>query len=482
MKLNKYKGHILAAVLGLSIVAGPGCKKIKEFGDINQNPGQTTQPITSALLTNVLAGIGGTAANTRGGLYAQQFSETQYTETSLYAEPKVDFDGTYAGPLMDLQKIINFNTDPETAPVAAAYGSNKNQIATARILKAYYFWVMTDQYGDIPYSEALKGEGNTAFDTQQSIYNDLFKELKEAAGQFDGGVPFRGDIMYGGDVSKWKKFANSLRLVMALRLSKVDAAKGTSEANDAINSGVFTSNADNAVINYPGGAYQNPWYALYNGRKDFAMSDVIDNFLSATSDPRASVFGSSDMGFPYGLTRAQAVAFDGASGDKWARILDEDYRADNSPVTILSYAVVLLARAEARQRGWVTTGPTAQALYEAAIAASWGEWGISYTPAQLAAYYANSNVAFTAGNEIQRIAVQRWLALYPNGLQAWFEWRRTGFPVLTPSPNATNSSKQIPRRYVYGARQYSVNKANTEAAASRIGGDSQDTRVWWDKP
>jgi hypothetical protein len=480
MKLRKYKIGMMAAILGLSIIAGPGCKKIDEFGDTNLNPGLTSEPITSALLTNVLAGIGGTTANTRGGLYAQMFSETQYTETSLYAEPKVDFDGTYSGPLMDLQKMINFNTDPETAAKAAANGSNANQIAVARILKAYYFWILTDQWGDIPYSEALKGVSGNKFDTQQSIYNDLFKELKEAVAQFDGGVPAKGDILYNGDVAKWKKFANSLRLIMALRLSKVDVAKGTSEANDAINSGVFTSNADNATIVYPGGAYQNPWFALYNGRKDFAMSNVIDNFLTNTSDPRLAVFGSSDIGFPYGLTRDQAVAFDNSSGGNWARILRDDLRNDNDPVTLLSYSVVLFARAEVRQRGWVTTGPTAQQLYEQGIEANWQEWGLS--TAGLATYLANANVAFTAGTEIQKIATQRWLALYPNGLQAWFEWRRTGFPVLTPSPNATNTSKQIPRRYVYGNTTYNTNKSNTEEAAARIGGDTQDSRVWWDKP
>jgi hypothetical protein len=482
MKLIKYKSRILAAILGMSIIAGPGCKKVDDFGDINNNPGQTVEPITAALLTNVLSNIGGTAANTRGGLYAQQFAETQYTETSLYAEPKVDFDATYIGPLMDLQKIINYNQDPETAQKAAISGSSANQIATARILKAYYFWVLTDQYGDIPYSTALKGEGGNTYDTQQSIYTDLFKELKEAAAQFDGGAPVKGDLMYGGDVSKWKKFANSLRLLMALRISKVDAAKGTAEANDAVTSGVFTSNADNAVIRYPGSPYNNPWFTLYDGRKDFAMSNIMDNFLSATSDPRAPKYGSSDIGFPYGLTRDQAVAFDNSSGGNWARILSSEFRQQNSPLTLVSYSVVLLAQAEARQRGWITSGPTAQALYEAGIKASWDEWGVTYTPAQLAAFLLNSNVAFTAGTELQRIATQRWVALYPNGLQAWFEWRRTGFPVLTPTPNATNTSKQIPRRYVYGQGQYSVNKANVEAAAARMGGDTQDSRVWWDKP
>jgi hypothetical protein len=490
MKLMKYKTRILAAIVGLSIIAGPGCKKIDEFGDINQDPSRTTEPITSALLTSVLglsgtayASVGQMAAGTRGGLYAQMFSETQYTETSLYAEPKIDFDGIYSGPLMDLQNIIDYNSDPETAAKAAANGSNKNQIATARILKAYYYWILTDQYGDIPYSEALKGEGNTKFDTQQSIYMDLFKELKEAAAQFDGGRPFAGDIMFGGDASKWKKFANSMRLQMALRLSKVDATTGAAQAADAVASGVMTSNADNAVILYPGGTYNSPWWALYDGRKDFAMSNVIDNFLTNTGDPRLSVFGSSDVGFPYGLTRDLAVAFDGSSGGNWARITAAQFWDQTDDyVMVMNYASVLLAQAEARQRGWITSGPTVAQLYAAAIEASWQEWGISYTPAQLSAYLANANVALTAGTELQKIATQKWLALYPNGSQAWFEWRRTGFPVLTPTPYATNTSKQIPRRYVYGIRQYSLNKANTEEAAARIGGDVQDTRTWWDKP
>ena len=494
MKLIRYKAGMIAAVVGLSILAGPGCKKIDEFGDINQDPGRSTEPITSALLTNALGltntaypSIGQVATNTRGGLYAQLFSETQYTETSLYAEPKVDFDATYTGPLMDMQTIINYNSDPATAVKAAAQGSNKNQIAVARILKAYFFWVLTDQYGDIPYSEALKNKGNVKFDTQQSIYMDLFKELKEAANQFDGGAPMGGDILYEGNIARWKKFANSIRLIMALRISKVDATTGAAQAADAVASGVFTSVADGAIMLYDGGNYNSPWFNLYDGRKDFAMSNIVDNFLTATADPRLSVFGSSDIGFPYGLPRAQAEAFNTSSGGNWARIMTDDARdQDNGNIPdvarILTYSQVLLAQAEARQRGWLTSGPTVAQLYAAGIEANWIEWGISYTPGQLAAYLGNSNVALTAGTELQKIGTQRWLANYPDGLQAWFEWRRTGFPVLTPTPYATNTGGQIPRRYVFGTRTYALNKANTDEAVSRMGGDNQNVRVWWDKP
>src|SRR5690606_39754774 len=122
----------------------------------------------------------GNAYTTNGALYAQYMSETQYTEASRYAVPTINWTGTYTGPLLDLQNTIDYNSNAETAAAAAVNGSNANQIATARILKAYIYWVLTDSYGDIPYFEALKGDGALAYDNQSEIYPDLIKELKEA--------------------------------------------------------------------------------------------------------------------------------------------------------------------------------------------------------------------------------------------------------------------------------------------------------------
>src|SRR5688572_17528592 len=180
----------------VSVLAG-GCEKIKDFGDTNVNPNGTATPSTAALLTNVQAGLGG--AQTNGGLYAQQFSETQYTDVSLYAVPKLNFDGIYAGALMDLQNIININTADDTKGNAAKFGSNVNQIAIARILKAYIFWTITDRWGDIPYFNALKGEENLmpAYDKQELIYKDLVKELTEAKNQLDPNTAgVTGDVIY----------------------------------------------------------------------------------------------------------------------------------------------------------------------------------------------------------------------------------------------------------------------------------------------
>src|SRR5687768_541839 len=228
-----YRKIIFGASIAISMLVVQSCTKFEDFGNTNNNPNATTEPITSALLTNALAGIGntvwGNGITISGGLYAQYFSETQYTEASRYSKPVFNADGFYAGAMYDLQNIINYNSDPATAPKAAVNGSNANQIAVARILKAYYFWILTDTYGDIPYFGALKGEGNLVYDEQSEIYPDLFKELKAAADQFDGGAGPAGDILYGGNITKWKKFANSMRVLMALRISKVNATLGKAE-------------------------------------------------------------------------------------------------------------------------------------------------------------------------------------------------------------------------------------------------------------
>lgn len=477
MKLNKY-----VWMLGLTgLISLGGCDKIKDFGDTNRNPAATTEPILSALLTNAEASIGGYAAQTRGGLYAQLFSETQYTDASLYSLPQLDFGGEYSGVLYDLQNIININ-------------SSNNMTQVARILKSYIFWTITDRWGDVPYSEALKG-GRTApkYDTQETIYKGIIAELTSAVGSFDNTSVIQGDVINNGNVAKWKKVANSIRMLASLRLSKrypgpTDYAATQFKAALADAAGHIATNADNWVINWPGGAaFRNPWYNTYDGRKDFAESKTMTDMLASMSDARAQVFGGanetpgnatpSTLGFPYGVKRATAEAFS-AANPTWARILRGDYREQNDPQVVISAASVLLARAEAADRGWTTENTSD--LYKAGITASFEQWGL---PAPPATYFTGTNVALgAAGTNLKQIATQQWIAYYPDGLQAWSNWRRTGFPVLTPAPDAVNATKQIPRRYTYSPNQYSSNGTNLQEAVSRLpGGDTQDARVWWDQ-
>lgn len=489
MKIKKY-----AWMLGLSgMMAMGSCDKIKDFGNTNVAPGDITKPVLSALLTNVESGLGGYASATRGGLYAQLFSETQYTDVSLYSLPQLDFGTEYTGNLFDLQTII---TD----------GTNNNMVQVARILKSYIFWTITDRWGDVPYSEALKGNRTPPkFDTQEAIYKGIIAELTSAASSFNNTSAIQGDIINGGSVDKWKKLANSLRMLMSLRLSKVypgasDYAATQFKAALADAGGSISTNADNFTIVYPGGAaFRNPWYNTYDGRKDFAESKTMTDILASLGDGRAQVYGGaseikkeedatgtlwnapSTTGFPYGLKKSSAETF-AAANTKWARILRGDYREQADPLVIVSAASVLLARAEAADRGWTTENMNT--MYQAGITASFAQWGLA---APAASYFTNANVALSAaagtGANLKPIAIQEWIAYYPDGLQAWSNWRRTGYPVLTPAPDAVNTTKQIPRRYTYSSSVYSTNGNNVKEAVSRLqGGDTQDARVWWDKP
>lgn len=476
----------IALAIGVSAIGFTGCQKgFSDFGDLNNNPNATTVPITSALLTNVLANVGsnvwGTAINTTAGLYCQYMSETQYTDISRYATPTLNWDGYYAGPMYDLQNIINTNTNPDTKDKAAQYGSNANQIAIARILKAYYFMVLTDAYGDLPYSQALKGVGTIPYDKQENIYPSLINELKEAVAQFDNGPTVQGDVMFNGNTTKWKKLANSLRAIMALRMSKVYPNAGQTAATEfaaAIAAGVIDNNADNANIPYPGGNYRNPIYDYYviTQRFDYAVSKTMTDQLTALNDPRINYFGNTTKGFPYGLTRNDALSWQTANPD-FAFLLAFTATPQTLPMSLVTAGQVYLARAEAARRGW--TSENAANMYTLGITAEMNRWGIT-NAAAIASYLAQPSVALDgSANDFRKIAEQRWLAHYPDGNQGWAEWRRTGFPVLSPAPGQSNP---IPRRIPYGPNEPQLNAANYNAAAALYNNNSQNARVWWDRP
>lgn len=487
--MNRFLKLSSVSLAAVMVMAGSGCKKIKDFGDTNTNPNVTPIPVTAALLTESIAELGGRqgglaiSAYTRPGYYAQYFSETQYPEASLYGVPQLEFAQNYSGFLMDLQNIINQNEDPATQAAVSVSGSNGNQIGVAKILKAYALWTITDRWGDVPYSEALSGNPTPKYDNQEDIYKGILADLTAAVASFDGGAPMKGDIIYGGTVTapaNWKKFANSLRMLISLRMSKRYPSAGGFAAtqfaaalNDA--NGSIDENAENAKINFPGGAYQNPWYVSYvvNSRIDDAISSTMTGTLSSLSDPRINKYGSTTTGFPYGLDRTHAVAV--PTG--WGLVLSGTSISDAEDVMLVNAATVLFARAEAAELGW--TSENAANLYNQGVTASLEQWGYA---ANAAAYLAQGSVAYGAADHLKKIGTQRWIAMYPDGMQAWAEWRRTGYPTLTPAQYASNSSGQIPRRFVYGTGEYSTNNAKvTEAAARLTGGDKQDSKMWWDQ-
>lgn len=492
---NNFK--IFLSITAVSAVMSSSCGKISDFGDLNANPNAVTSPVTSALLTNAQASLGGFAANLRSVTYCQYVSETQYTDVSLYALPQLESGGTYSGPLMDLEVIIKSSSNP-------------NEVAVAKILKSYVIWQTTDRWGDVPYSEALKGQVNLTpkYDRQEDIYKTMFKDLAESVLALNAnGAPIAGDIIYAGSIEKWKKVGNTIRMMAALRLSKKYPNVGQLaqvEFNAAATNaaGIIASNADNFTLSYPGAAFQNPWYATYFTRDDYAVSKTVTDCLAGLGDSRINAFATNATGFPYGLTRDLAISFTNGVNNNHGRVLASSKRAENSPVVIIGASQALLAWAEGLERGWATNG-TAKAAYDAGVAASFAEWGVTMPGTYLTTGPAN----FTSGGGVtaigqnaapwdaipaaqnaltntplKRIQLQRWLAAYPNGNEGWAEWRRTGIPDLRPTRFATNAGAQIPRRYVYGVNEYSTNPTQLATAISNLpGGDKQDSKVWWDQ-
>lgn len=500
--------NLFSILIFTSALLFSGCKKVFEnFGDLNSDPNGTNSPVLSALLTNALTGLNNNTSNaifdqggfrTINGMYAQYFTETQYTEFARYSKTTINYDDVYAGPLNDLQTIIN-RINEDNNVVRDVNGANSlntgldsayrsSLLGIAEILRAYYFWQLTDTWGDIPYSEALKGKGNVRYDSQDSIYYDLIMQLKSSVQKLNNNPKIDGDILFNGDNLKWKKLANSMQLLMALRMSKADPIKGKRIFMEALQneSGVIDDidGKDNAVIASPGGTYQNTFYNYYEvvQRKDYALTKTVTDILKSTGDSRIKVFGSSEVGFPYGLLRTDAVVF-ANDNLQWARILAPDFRLEKSPIVILAADQIKLARAEAALLGWTTED--ANKLYQEAIEANWKRWGV-YIAVDFNNFINQPIIKLTIGiNSTQelldKIALQRWLAFYPDGTQGFAEWRRTGIPLLEPAPGMS----KIPRRLVYGPNDAQLNTTNYLKVASKYkdasGIDSQFGRVWWDK-
>ncbi len=465
-----------------------------DFGTININPNQPSEANTAALLTGAQISLPGdeigqatVLTSAYPNLYVQFLSDKQYTENSRYSTVGFNYGAIYTGPLDNLQTIIDINTNPETAQNAEQYGSNENQIAAATILSSYLFLHLTDRFGDIPFTEALKGSElfRPSFTPQQVIYDSLFIRLKRASDMIDESSAIQGDVMFGGDMHMWQIFANTMRLVMALRISEVDPTRGQTEFNAALADGVISSNDENIQYSYLEDDNQdNPWQDAFETRLDFAISQPLADTLNALNDPRITMYANpaaatgTYVGMPYGVPESEAGAIANAS----ISFLGDAVRQQTSPTYIYTRAQVLFSMAEAAHRGWIPGGDAlAQAYYNDAIKASWEQWGV-FNQGQYNAYIAQPRVAYTAGTAMQKIALQKWISLFLNGYEAWAEWRRLDAPVLQPAPASLNPGGGIPVRQAYPSFEATLNTANYNSAVQNLGGDDDlNTPVWWDK-
>jgi hypothetical protein len=489
----------------LVLVTAVACKT--DLTALNQNPNSpTTAPagplFTSATRSGVQTMWNSFNTLSMTELFAQHIAQIQYIDEDRGqirpATLNNLFNGLYVGPLEDYQKIIDGNpTLPSTS-------------GPATVMQQWIYQNITDLWGDVPYSEALKGDASTpnfkpTYDAQKDIYYGMLSKLTAASTAMVGGNsaadPGLGstDPIYKGDVTKWIKFSNSLRARMAMRLSQADPAKAQAELTAAFSGGnVFTSNADNARLAWPGdGIYDNPWAANFQTRDDHRMAKTLVDTLIGLNDPRLPIYAQPTKadptkyaGMQNGLdntytstyfnttSRPGLIFYPGAT--TYGTFGTSAGKA--TPSYIMTYAELSFIKAEAAMRGWGGFTPAqAATFYSDGVTASITQWG--GTAAQAATYLAQPSVAFNPANGLAQIGLQKWIALFTQGNEAWSDWRRTGFPAtIVPGPSMYPATPGIALRLLYPPSEGSVNQAGIDAAVARQGADLTTTPVWWDKP
>lgn len=411
--------------------------------------------------------------NTR--LWVQHWQETTYPDESNYDQstrpiPDNHWREMYRDVLRDLKEASK-NIEATDNDITNELKPNK--LAVIEVLNVYAWSNLVETYGNVPYSEALDIENLLPkYDDGMTIYKDLLVRLTAAINSMDTSKgSFSGDEekIYAGDMTSWKKFANTLKLRMGIILADADAATAQAAVESAVASGVFTSNADDAGYAYTAAPNGNPLNdnLVLSNRNDYVAGKTIIDIMNALEDPRrASYFTDLNGEFVGGVIGDQTVYSD--YSHVTPSILDGNY-----PGWFLQYAETEFLLAEAAARGF-NVGGSAESHYVAAITASFDFWGAD----GLAGYLANPEVAYDSANWRESIGTQAWLGNYNRTFASWLSVRRLDFPILVKPLNAESG---YPVRYPYPVSEINLNPGNYEEAASAIGGDVTETRLFWDK-
>jgi len=391
--------------------------------------------------------------------------------------------------------------------------ARSNLMNMARILQAYAFIILTDSYGDIPYTEGGEGYSSQVFfpkyETQQSIYPKIIKELTEASAALDAAKMVEtADILYGGNVAKWKKFGYSLLLRAGMRLSAVDPAQAQAAVKAAFDGGVILLNIDNAFVRHDAN-YKNPISNTLNSTEaaNYFMTKPFVDALKTTNDPRlvsfavrymgassgsaqvpanASIKAADQIGIPMGKDNTTATAAAKADGlvsfYEYSQVDRNRMAKLTAPMFMVTASQTNLLLAEARFRGWISAGTAAQ-YFADGIKANMDQM-VSFdatcavTPADRDTYIAANPL--NTGTELNQINTQYWISSFLNGQEAFANFRRSGFPTLAPNPYPGKEVDWI-NRLTYPNSEISVNNANVNAAITIQGPDNLATKVWWDK-
>ncbi len=459
------------------------CKK--DFGDINIDKKKPSEVPPGALFSFATKSLTDDLNNTNVNvnifrMLAQQWTETTYIDEANYDLATRDIPQNFWNNIY-LNTIKSLNEVQRLIPLQGALVGKDvltNQDACAEILNVYAFSVLVNTFGNIPYTQALDPENvYPKYDDAATIYTDLLKRLDAAIAKIKATEAGFGDndLLYGGDMAGWKTFGYSLKLKLGMILADSNPTTAKSVVEAAAPKALM-SNADNVAFHYltaPPNTNQ-VWVDLVqSGRKDFVAANTLVDAMIALHDPRIPQYFTEDAkGLYSGGIYAASNNYSTFSKPSHT-VSAPDFEA-----LFIDAAEVQFLLAEAVERG-MSVGGTAASHYEAAIRASIEYWG--GTKADADEYLAQPTVAYATakGNYKQKVGTQKWLALYNRGFDAWTEWRRFDFPILTPPSGMTQND--IPKRFTYPVQEQNLNTANFNAAAAAIGSDKVSTKLFWDK-
>ncbi|WP_106793307.1 SusD/RagB family nutrient-binding outer membrane lipoprotein [Aquimarina sp. Aq78] len=449
-----------------------------QFEELNTNPNDPVTASENLLLPTVLFDLSNITVNQTygfGDVIGQYTGNYEFNDIDIY---RWQADDRFWSPMYRILQDIS------DLKVIAEENNNENYKAIALILEAYIYSVITDAYGDAPMTEAnrtIEGITTPVYDKQEDIYAAIFSKLEEANTIADVSETIKGDIVYNGDLGKWKKFANSLRLRLLMRISGVQNV--SSDMNSIINNPdtypVFTSNDDNAIYKYSGVVPDVSNVSQAGGGRDYEYFLRIPTahflgLLDTNNDPRLNLWinpkeGTDDR--TLGIIPGQPLGEIGRPADFSRKAVEFFEEAERIQGIFMTYSELNFILAEAKEKTMISAG-TAKGYYDIAVQSSFDQWGVTIPVDFL-------TTAVPYDNSTDRLYEQKWLALYHTGVEPWFDWKRTGKPSFIKAGSGNLNNDMVPIRLRYPSLEQSVNASNYEQASAAMGGDNINASSWW---
>jgi hypothetical protein len=481
------KNHITALIFTVVAFLGTSC----DFEDFQNDPNRTVEATPGLVLTDLIVNsfnivdVSPMLAS-RMMVYTDGLDLSQY-----YGWTRAGF-----GNYNQLRQVVKMMEEADRV-------EQSNYTALGKFFRAYHFYNLTMTFGEVPYSEALggfEGEFQPAYEDQEVIFQGILADLDAANKELDDSEPpLLGDVLFNGDLMKWRKAINSFHLRVLMTLSNKDgnsnidvSGQFASILSDPTTYPLMASNDDNLALPYydiAGSRY--PYFENQNLTAAYLMEQTIVNMMREREDPRLFVIGSiSDQAQADGLTADNFDAYGGLDGSAFfddlntqraagiGSLVDPRYYTDPTaePSVVMGYAELQFILAEAAVLGWISSDP--QFFYNNGIRANMEYYG--FTGAGVDQYLAGDLVSYDEANAIEQINTQKYLTyFFTSGWESFYNQRRTGFPVFSAGGGTLNDG-QVPKRWMYPEAETDLNRTNLQAALERqFGGQDDINGLMW---